>query len=325
MSKAGPIVTAISGGLLLLGIILSVVGAGSAAAIEFDDMESDFLEAGTATEVVLDGEYVYSIYLSPGSTCDGGFSLQIDNSQSGAYFDGYCDEFWDTTDGYVFVGDLDPQPEYGDGYTTQTLTLTANQDSYLASEMSAYESAGLTVLGGGGICCLGLIGLIVGIIMWISMGGKDNHAQQVGFVQAPVGGMQQSSVVGTVVTGTPNYNQMPQQGMMGQQSGFGQPMQQPQPGVQQPQPGVQPSQPVQQNQGYNMGTVGMAAAVATTPVAVPVAQTFANPQPTEAQTETGTNAFMPPLTDSATNTPTASAPAENQPTSFWQQPPQGGV
>ena len=52
-------------------------------------------------------------------------------------------------------------------------------------------------------------------------GRKNNHAQQVGFVQAPVGGMQQSSVVGTVVTGTPNYNQMPQQGMMGQQSGFG--------------------------------------------------------------------------------------------------------
>ena len=73
MSKAGPIVTAISGGLLLLGIILSVVGAGSVATVEFTDMESDFLEAGTSTEVVLDGEYLYSVYLSPGSTCDGGF------------------------------------------------------------------------------------------------------------------------------------------------------------------------------------------------------------------------------------------------------------
>ena len=154
--------------------------------------------------------------------------------------------------------------------------------------------------------------------MWISMGGNNNHAQQVGFVQTPMGGMQQSSVVGTVVTGTPNYNQMPQQGMMGQQSGFGQPMHQ-------PQPGMQPSQPVQENQGYSMETVGMAAAVATTPVAVPVAQTFANPQPTEPQTETGSNEFMPPSTDTATSTPTASAPAENQPTSFWQQPPQGGV
>ena len=325
MSKAGPIVTAISGGLLLLGIILSVVGAGSVASVEFADMKSDFLEAGKSTEVVLDGEYLYSVYLSPGSTCDGEFSLQIENSQSGATFDAYCDDLWDTTDGYVFVGDLDPQPEYGNGYTTHTLTLTANQDSYLANDISAYESAGLTVLGGGGVCCLGLIGLIVGIIMWISMGGKDNHAQQVGFVQTPIGGMQQSSVVGTVVTGTPNYNQMPQQGMMGQQSGFGQPMQQPQTGVQQPQPGTQPAQPVQQNQGYNMGTVGMAAAVATTPVAVPVAQTFANPQPSGPQAEAGTNAFTPPLTDSTTSTPTSSAPAENQPTSFWQQPPQGGV
>ena len=318
MSKAGPIVTAISGGLLLLGIILSVVGAGSVASVEFADMKSDFLEAGKSTEVVLDGEYLYSVYLSPGSTCNGGFSLQIENSQSGATFDAYCDEYWDTTDGYVFVGDLDPQPEIGEGWSTQTLTLTANQDSYLASDMSAYESAGLTVLGGSGICCLGFIGLIVGIIMWISMGGNNNYAQQVGFVQAPVGGMQQSSVVGTVVTGTPNYNQMPQQGMMGQQSGFGQPMQQ-------PQPGAQPTQPVQQNQGYNMGTVGMAAAVATTPVAVPVAQTFANPQPSGPQAEAGTNAFTPPLTDSTTSTPTSSAPDENQPTSFWQQPPQGGV
>ena len=318
MSKAGPIVTAISGGLLLLGIILSVVGAGSVASVELADMDSKFLEAGTATEVVLDGEYLYSVYLSPGSTCDDNFSLQILESDSGAYFDGYCDVFWDTTDGYVFVGDLDPQPEIGDGWSSQTLTIKANQDSYLASDISAYESAGLTVLGGSGICCIGFIGLIVGIIMWISMGGKDNHAQQVGFVQAPMGGMQQSSVVGTVVTGTPNYNQMPQQGMMGQQSGFGQPMQQ-------PQPGAQPTQPVQQNQGYNMGTVGMAAAVATTPVAVPVAQTFANPQPSEPQAEAGANALTPPLTDSATNTPTSSAPAENQPTSFWQQPPQGGV
>ena len=261
MSKAGPIVTAISGGLLLLGIILSVVGAGSVAAVEFKDMDSDFLEAGTPTEVLLDGEYIYSVYLSPGSPCNGGFSLQIENSQSGATFDAYCDEYWDTIDGYVFVGDLDPQPEMGDGWSTQTLTLTANQDSYLARDMSAYESAGLTILGGGGICCLGIIGLIVGIIMWISMGGNNNHAQQVGFVQTPMGGMQQSSVVGTVVTGTPSYNQMPQQGMMGQQSGFGQPMQQ-------PQPGAQPSQPVQQNQGYSMGTVGMAAAVATTPVII---------------------------------------------------------
>ena len=317
MSKAGPIVTAISGGLLLLGIILSVVGAGSVATVEFPDMESDFLEAGTSTEVVLDGEYLYSVYLSPGSTCDGTFELMI-VSQSEATFDAYCDEYWDTTDGYVFVGDLDPQPDYGNGYTTQTLTLTANQDSYVADHGSATESAGLTILGGSGICCLGLIGLIVGIIMWISMGGNNNHAQQVGFVQTPMGGMQQSSVVGTVVTGTPNYNQMPQQGMMGQQSGFGQQMQQ-------PQPGMQPSQPVQENQGYSMGTVGMAAAVATTPVAVPVAQTFANPQPTEPQTETGSNEFMPPSTDTATSTPTASAPAENQPTSFWQQPPQGGV
>ena len=318
MSKAGPIVTAISGGLLLLGIILSVVGAGSVATVEFTDMESDFLEAGTSTEVVLDGEYLYSVYLSPGSTCNEGFSLQIENSQSGATFDAYCDEYWDTTDGYVFVGDLDPQPDYGNGYTTQTLTLTANQDAYIADHGSATESAGLTILGGSGICCLGLIGLIVGIIMWISMGGNNKHAHQVGFVQTPMGGMQQSSVVGTVVTGTPNYNQMPQQGMMGQQIGFGQQMQQ-------PQPGAQPSQPVQQNQGYSMGTVDMAAAVATTPVAVPVAQTFANPQPTEPQTETGSNEFMPPSTDTATSTPTASAPAENQPTSFWQQPPQGGV
>ena len=317
MSKAGPIVTAISGGLLLLGIILSVVGAGSVATVEFPDMESDFLEAGTSTEVVLDGEYLYSVYLSPGSTCDGTFELTI-VSQSEASFDAYCDEYWDTTDGYVFVGDLDPQPDYGNGYTTQTLTLTANQDSYVADHGSATEAAGLTILGGSGICCLGLIGLIVGIIMWISMGGNNNHAQQVGFVQTPMGGMQQSSVVGTVVTGTPNYNQMPQQRMMGQQSGFGQPMHQ-------PQPGMQPSQPVQENQGYSMGTVGMAAAVATTPVAVPVAQTFANPQPTEPQTETGSNEFMPPSTDTATSTPTASAPAENQPTSFWQQPPQGGV
>ena len=324
MSKAGPIVTAISGGLLLLGIILSVVGAGSVASVEFADMDSDFLEANSATTIELDGEYTYSIYLKPGSVCDGGFTLEV-QSQSEATFYSYCDELWDTTDGYIFVGDLDPQPEYGEGWTTHTVTLTANQDSYVANDISAYESAGLTVLGGGGVCCLGLIGLIVGIIMWISMGGKDNHAQQVGFVQTPVGGMQQSSVVGTVVTGTPNYNQMPQQGMMGQQSAFGQPMQQPQPGVHQPQTGVQPSQPVQQNQGYNMGTVGMAAAVATTPVAVPVAQTFANPQPSEPQTETSTNAFMPPLTDSATSTPTSSAPAENQPTSFWQQPPQGGV
>ena len=320
MSKAGPIVTAISGGLLLLGIILSVVGAGSVATVEFADMKSDFLEANSATTIELDGEYTYSIYLKPGSVCDGGFTLEV-QSQSEATFYSYCDELWDTPDGYVFVGDLDPQPEYGEGWTTHTVTLTANQDSYVANDVSAYESAGLTVLGGGGICCLGLIGLIVGIIMWISMGGNNNHAQQVGIVQAPVGGMQQSSVVGTVVTGSPNYNQMPQQGMMGQQSGFGQPMHQPQPGVHQP----QPSQPVQQNQGYNMGTVGMAAAVATTPVAVPVAQTFANPQPTEPQTETGTNEFMPPLTDSATSTPTSSAPAENQPTSFWQQPPQGGV
>ena len=320
MSKAGPIVTAISGGLLLLGIILSVVGAGSVATVEFADMKSDFLEANSATTIELDGEYTYSIYLKPGSVCDGGFTLEV-QSQSEATFYSYCDELWDTPDGYIFVGDLDPQPEYGEGWTTHTVTLTANQDSYVANDVSAYESAGLTVLGGGGICCLGLIGLIVGIIMWISMGGNNNHAQQVGIVQAPVGGMQQSSVVGTVVTGSPNYNQMPQQGMMGQQSGFGQPMHQPQPGVNQP----QPSQPVQQNQGYNMGTVGMAAAVATTPVAVPVAQTFANPQPTEPQTETGTNEFMPPLTDSATSTPTSSAPAENQPTSFWQQPPQGGV
>ena len=191
MSRAGPIVTAISGGLLLLGIILSVVGAGSVATVEFTDMESNFLEAGTST-IELDGEYLYSVYLSPGSTCDGGFSLQIENSQSGATFDAYCDEYWDTTDGYVFVGDLDPQPEIGEGWSTQTLTLTANQDSYVANDMSAYESAGLTMLGGSGICCLGLIGLIVGIIMWISMGGNNNHAQQVGFVQAPVGGMQQS-------------------------------------------------------------------------------------------------------------------------------------
>ena len=320
MSKAGPIVTAISGGLLLLGIILSVVGAGSVASVEFADMKSDFLEANSATTIELDGEYTYSIYLKPGSVCDGGFTLEV-QSQSEATFYSYCDELWDTPDGYVFVGDLDPQPEYGEGWTTHTVTLTANQDSYVANDISAYESAGLTVLGGGGVCCLGLIGLIVGIIMWISMGGNNNHAQQVGIVQAPVGGMQQSSVVGTVVTGSPNYNQMPQQGMMGQQSGFGQPMHQPQPGVNQ----TQPSQPVQQNQGYNMGTVGMAAAVATTPVAVPVAQTFANPQPSEPQTETSTNAFMPPLTDSATSTPTSSAPAENQPTSFWQQPPQGGV
>ena len=58
MSKAGPIVTAISGGLLLLGIILSVVGAGSVASVELADMDAKFLEAGTSTEVVLDGEYV---------------------------------------------------------------------------------------------------------------------------------------------------------------------------------------------------------------------------------------------------------------------------
>ena len=63
MSKAGPIVTAISGGLLLLGIILSVVGAGSVATVEFADMKSDFLEA-TQQLIELDGEYTFTQFIS---------------------------------------------------------------------------------------------------------------------------------------------------------------------------------------------------------------------------------------------------------------------
>ena len=324
MHTAAKVVLGIGAVFTVIGIIMGIVGGSAVGSLTGpSEQEMIFQDVRQGTFTAEENEsWTYNVYAAEEYSCSQvDYISAIDQNEIESFEALWCFE------GEEAVGDYLGQIYH---YPGDEFVIDSQFNIDIVGEYQYIDEEAIggifAIFGAFGSACCGILVLIIGGIMALTMdSGKNPSNPQVGFVQAPVGGMQQSSVVGTVVTGTPNYNQMPQQGMMGQQSGFGQPMQQPQPGVQQPQPGVQPSQPVQQNQGYNMGTVGMAAAVATTPVAVPVAQTFANPQPTEAQAETGTNAFMPPLTDSATNTPTSSAPAENQPTSFWQQPPQGGV
>lgn len=329
MHTAAKVTLIIGAVLTVLGIIMGVMGGATVASgIGPSDKTVIFDSASEGTFTAEENEsWTYNVYSAEDYSCDQISSISAIDQNDIQSFEDYSFCF----DGEEYVGEYLGQIIHNPG---DEFNFTSDFDIQIVGEYQYFDEealGGLAAIAGSFFAaCCGILVLIVGIIMWLTMDGGNQHAQQqVGFVQAPVVGMQQSNVVGTMVTGAQNYNQMPAQGMAGQQM-MGQPMQ-----------GVPQTQPVQTDQGYSMGTVGAAAAVATTPIVAPVAA--ANPvtapvtqapvtqaptapaQSAQPAQNAATNQFMPPLTDSATPVQPGNQVGTQSQGSFWQQPPQGGV
>jgi len=328
MHTAAKVTLGIGAVLTVLGIIGGIVGGATIADSLGPIEEETLIDSASSGQFTIENNesWSYSVIATESYTCSqiDEISLMDQNSYESFESWGWC---WD---GEEAIGDDLGYIVFNSG---DTFDLTSPIDVKITGtyqQVDEEDALGgvFAIMGSFGAACCGILVLIVGIIMWLTMDGGNQHAQQqVGFVQAPVGGMQQSNVVGTMVTGAQNYNQMPAQAMGGQQM-MGQPMQ-----------GVPQTQPVQTDQGYSMGTVGAAAAVATTPIVAPVVAA-ANPvvapvtqpqttqmpatNPAPAQ-NAATNQFMPPLTDSATPVQPGNQVGAQSQGSFWQQPPQGGV
>lgn len=173
MAKRSTLLLAGSGILIAISFLLMAAGGASAADI---DVQANALFQGTDGTVDVQQDNSYSIFVNDQYTCSETTVTIYDDIYE--YFLEDCDSTFNEQ-GWRHVGvmssDLNGQ-----------LTVESNHEIIIVSDMVYLEEGGLAVLGGGALCCIGVIGLIVGIIL-----ASTNKGGNVIAIQQPMPHMYQ--------------------------------------------------------------------------------------------------------------------------------------
>ena len=209
-----------------LVVVISILMIGFGAADIGDiDVEGSAIFQGTSGSVSVEEYETYTILVDDHNRCAETMVSITDGSTE--FFTSECDKDFDEV-GWRAIGvmetDLDGE-----------LSVTANHEIIIVSDSIYLDEGGLLFFGGGGLCCIGIIGLVVGIVMAFNQKGKGG-AQHV-MIQQP---MQQQYQQQPMQQG----HQQPQQPM--QQQYQQQPMQQGHQKPQQPMQQQYQQQPMQQ-------------------------------------------------------------------------------
>ena len=164
--------TLISGAaLVVLGILAMVIG-GASGPDEVDvDPTQDVVFSGTEGKIAVSPLDYLNVYVQADS-CDGISLSVMDGGESYAYFYDFCDPSsvnyglsYYYPEGWIHVADIAPLDDerFEDGELT--LDISANVEVSIAKDpygVGEIAAVGLGFVG----CCLGIIVLIVGLVLW---------------------------------------------------------------------------------------------------------------------------------------------------------------
>ena len=313
----------IGAGLTVLGILAMVIGGASVPEDVDVDPTQDVVFSGSGGEITVSPLDYLNVYVQADS-CDGISLSVLDDGEAYAYFYDYCDPnsadygmSYYYPEGWIHVADIAPLDDerFEDGELT--LDVSANVDVSIVKDpfgVGEIAAVGLGFVG----CCLGIIVLAVGLVLWAVLDDPAptmTYAQQ-GYVQP---GMQTvGAVPGTY--GTPRMVQAPVQAVPNAA-------------------GILPAQPVQPGMGAVVpGAVVGAYAVpvvpqGTTVVQAPVQQPQPaamnmSAQPAPAPVQPTPKPVASPAPEPAGTSPAAPPTAQSQPApqalegqgTFWQKP-----
>jgi hypothetical protein len=204
---------------IIIVISLLMIGFGTADSMDID-VESNAIFQGTSGSVSVEEYGVYTILVNDNYRCDETTVSITDGTTE--FFTTECDRDFDEV-GWRAIGVMETN-------LNGELSVSANHEIIIVDDLIYLTEGGGLFLGGGGLCCIGIIGLVIGIVMAFKQKGKGGGQHVI--IQQP---MQQQ----------PMQQQPMQQQPMQQQPMQQQPMQQPmqqQPMQQQP----MQQQPMQQ-------------------------------------------------------------------------------
>ncbi len=152
MSKTPTIVLIASSLMLLISFVVMVAGFADVGDI---DVESEALFKGTGGAIEVEKDATYTIFVDDGYTCEETtVSISDENYE---YFIEECDPVFDEI-GWRAIGIMGSD-------TNSVLDIQANHEILIVDDMVYFSEGGVAVLGGSGLCCFSLIGIIVGIIL----------------------------------------------------------------------------------------------------------------------------------------------------------------
>jgi len=189
MQTAAKVTLGIGGVMLVIGILLTVLGARGISSIEDFSVEDETVWSGSSGVYVNEesGEWGLLIFVSAEVRCDE-FDLTVSNDDGGQarYEDDWCVEdgklpsgYADDPEGWLHMGTV-RDIEYGVSYE-----FTSNEEVSVVPERVVAEiiedaiGGFLGAMGGGSCACCGVLILILGLIMALTMKDEAPTTYQV--------------------------------------------------------------------------------------------------------------------------------------------------
>ena len=159
MSKA-PLFVMIGSGIAIV-ISLMMIGFGGVAASEID-VESYAIFQGSSGSVSVEEYGTYTIFVNDQYRCDETTVSITDDTTD--FFIAECDRDFDEV-GWRAIGVMETN-------LNGELSVSANHEIIIVNDLVYLSEGGGLMLGGGGLCCIGIIGLVIGIVMSFNKKGK---------------------------------------------------------------------------------------------------------------------------------------------------------
>ena len=144
-------------------IVISLIMIGSGMMdIQEIDVENEAVFQGTSGTFQAETYGGYTIFVNDQFTCEETTVSITDGTDE--LFVLECDSVLDE-EGWRSIGVIDVE-------TTGELSVTSNHEIIIVDDVVYLEEGVGLMFGGGGLCCIGIIGLVIGIIMAFNQKGK---------------------------------------------------------------------------------------------------------------------------------------------------------
>ena len=148
-----------SGVIIVISLMMIVIGGMDVVNI---DVEGEAIFQGTSGSVSVEEYGTYTILVDDHYRCDETTVSITDGSTE--FFTPECDRDFDEV-GWRAIGVMGAD-------SSGELSVTSDHEIIIVDDIIYGAEGGYLVLGGGGLCCIGIIGLVVGIVMAFNQKGK---------------------------------------------------------------------------------------------------------------------------------------------------------
>lgn len=173
MNKASIIIFVVSA-VLLFGAVISF-GFGVNQAASGFDVEDKAIFVGEQGTVEIDAFSSYSVYVNSDYSC---------SETTVSIYDEEWEYFWEDCDPIMNERDWNMIGYFSPDVCCQ-LNVDANHEIAIVDDMVFLRAGGGSIIISGGLCCLGIIGVVVGIIVLVTSKPNEVQVQRVDEAQIP--------------------------------------------------------------------------------------------------------------------------------------------